>query len=430
MSSERSGPNRPCGLTTPIGVPNAGTRCKQSITISTKIRPHGLPHPRCHRSYIPAIAGGSSVGATPVPIPNTVVKPYSADGTPPERARESRPLPAPPKGPLSSDSGPFYYAIAPARLAPDYRAAAVSRGTEAIFWPMTRAGIVTVVGKPNVGKSTLLNRVVGTKLSIVSDKPQSTRDRVVGIRTQGDVQMILLDTPGLLHPRYALQEAMRATAIKALEEADAVLYLVDATVPGQEVTPLQETTGLPEPPRAPVVLAFNKSDLLTPSAREAIQALAPRAHLISATSGDGVDTLFATLGALLPESPFLYPEDEISTQTVRFFVSELIRETALEQLEEEVPYSIAAEIEEYREAQTPIYIRAVVYVERESQKRILIGAGGRRIRSIGRAAREKIEAFVGAKVFLDLWVKVLPNWRRNANALQRLGFRVPQDHAS
>jgi GTPase len=295
---------------------------------------------------------------------------------------------------------------------------------------MTRAGIVTVVGKPNVGKSTLLNRVVGTKLSIVSDKPQSTRDRVVGIRTDRDVQMILLDTPGLLNPRYALQQAMRATAIKALEEADAVLYLVDATGPVEHLTPLHEAAGLPQPPRAPVVVALNKSDLLPAPARDAAQARDPDAHLISAATGDGVDHLFATLGAILPESPFLYPEDEISTQTVRFFVSELIRETALEQLDEEVPYSIACEVEEYREAQSPIYIRAVVYVERESQKRIFIGAGGQRIRAVGSAARAKIEAFVGAKVFLDLWVKVLPNWRRNVHALQRLGFRVPEDRAT
>jgi GTP-binding protein Era len=294
---------------------------------------------------------------------------------------------------------------------------------------MTRAGIVTVVGKPNVGKSTLLNRVIGTKLSIVSDKPQSTRDRVVGIRTENGVQMILLDTPGLLNPRYALQQAMRATAVKALEEADTVLYLVDAAAAGDEVTPLHEAAALPQPPRAPVVLALNKSDLLAPSARAAIRSRTADAHLISAATGEGVDRLFATIGALLPESPFLYPEDEISTQTVRFFVSEFIRETALEQLDEEVPYSVACEVEEYRETQTPIYIRAVVYVERESQKRILIGAGGQRIRAIGSAARAKIEAFVGAKVFLDLWVKVLPNWRRNTHALQRRGFRVPEDRA-
>jgi GTP-binding protein Era len=295
---------------------------------------------------------------------------------------------------------------------------------------MTRAGIVTVVGKPNAGKSTLLNRVVGTKLSIVSDKPQSTRDRIVGIRTDNDVQMILLDTPGLLNPRYALQQAMRATALRALDEADAVLYLVDATDLANELTPLtplHEAAGLSQPPRAPVVVALNKSDLLAAPVREALGARFPGARLVSAATGTGVEELFTALGTHLPESPFLYPEDEISTQTVRFFVAELIRETALEQLEEEVPYSVACEVEEFRETQTPIYIRAVVYVERDSQKRIIIGAGGQRIRAVGSAARAKIEAFVGAKVFLDLWVKVLPNWRRNAHALQRLGFRLPQD---
>jgi GTPase len=295
---------------------------------------------------------------------------------------------------------------------------------------MTRAGIVTVVGKPNAGKSTLLNRVVGTKLSIVSEKPQSTRDRIVGIRTEADVQMVLLDTPGLLNPRYALQQAMRATAVKALEEADAVLYLVDATTANQDLVPLHEAASLRQPLRAPVVLALNKVDLLAPEARDAVRSRALDTHLISAATGEGVDELFTALGHMLPESPFLYPEDEISTQTVRFFVAELIRETALEQLDEEVPYSIACEVEEFRETQSPIYIRAVVYVERESQKRIFIGAGGQRIRSVGTAARAKIEAFVGAKVFLDLWVKVLPNWRRNAHALQRLGYRVPEDRAT
>jgi GTP-binding protein Era len=292
---------------------------------------------------------------------------------------------------------------------------------------MTRAGIVTVVGRPNAGKSTLLNRVVGTKLSIVSEKPQSTRDRIVGIRTDADTQMVVLDTPGLLNPRYALQQAMRATAIQALNEADAILYLIDATDSGEALAPLDEAAALSTPPRAPVLVALNKCDLLAPTARQSLHERAPEAHLISAATGEGVDTLLSALGALLPESPFLYPEDEISTQTVRFFVSELIRETALEQLEQEVPYSIACDIEEFREAQSPLYIRAVVYVERESQKRIFIGAAGQRIRSVGRAAREKIEAFVGAKVYLDLWVKVLPNWRRNPRALQRLGFRVPED---
>ena len=296
---------------------------------------------------------------------------------------------------------------------------------------MPHAGIVTVVGKPNAGKSTLLNRIVGEKLSIVSPKPQSTRNRIVGIHTTTEAQFIVLDTPGLLNPRYALQAAMRATALAALDDADVVLYLVDAVEAERHgVTPLAEAAMLDMPPRAPVITALNKIDLLSPQARAALGARFPESALVSAVSGDGVDDLMARLGHQLPESPFLYPEDEISTQTVRFFVTELVRETALEQLEDEVPYSVACEVEEFREQQSPVYIRAVLYVERETQKQILIGAGGQRIRAIGRAARAKIEALVGASVYLDLWVKVLPNWRRKIRALQRFGYNIPEDRSS
>ena len=293
---------------------------------------------------------------------------------------------------------------------------------------MPRAGIVTVVGKPNAGKSTLLNRIVGQKLSIVSAKPQSTRDRIVGIRTDDDVQMIVFDTPGLLNPRYPLQRAMRGAALAALDDADVVLYLADGT---EGVVPdLTAVAQLEHAPRAPVVLAINKADLLDQPQRAALLEHHPDAHFVAATTGVGVDELLAALAAMLPESPFLYPEDEISTQTLRFFVAELIRETALEQLEDEVPYSVACEIEEFRESQSPVYIRAILHVERESQKHILIGAGGQRIRAIGRTARGKIEPLVGAGVYLDLWVKVLPNWRRNARALQRFGYQLPEDKSS
>jgi GTP-binding protein Era len=290
---------------------------------------------------------------------------------------------------------------------------------------MPKAGIVTVVGKPNAGKSTLLNRIVGEKLSIVSAKPQSTRDRIVGIRTDDDVQMIVFDTPGLLNPRYPLQRAMRGAALAALDDADVVLYLADGT--DGVVPDLADVAQLEHAPRAPVILAINKADLLDTAQRAALVDRHPGAHLVAATTGEGVDELLATLAARLPESPFLYPKDEISTQTLRFFVAELIRETALEQLDDEVPYSVACEIEEFRESQSPVYIRAILHVERESQKYILIGAGGQRIRAIGRTARGKIEPLVGAGVYLDLWVKVLPNWRRNARALHRLGYELPDD---
>src|SRR5689334_16149788 len=207
---------------------------------------------------------------------------------------------------------------------------------------MPKAGIVAVVGKPNVGKSTLLNRIVGEKLSITSPKPQSTRDRVVGIYTTDDAQMVILDTPGLLNPRYALQEAMRGTALRALEDADVILYLVD--VEEGEPTPLAEAAQLHTAPRAPVMLVLNKADRLDAQTRDRLVREHHGAVFISALTGDGVQDLLGRVAAVLPESPFLYPEDEISTQTMRFFVAELVRETALEQLSDEVPYSVACEV--------------------------------------------------------------------------------------
>src|SRR6059058_3928566 len=284
---------------------------------------------------------------------------------------------------------------------------------------MPKAGIVTVVGKPNVGKSTLLNRIVGEKLSITSPKPQSTRDRVVGIRTTDDSQMVILDTPGLLNPRYPLQQAMRSTALRALEEADVIVYVADAT----DGTPpsLIEAAGLNRAPAAPILTVLNKSDRLEPTR---LSDLSADGLLVSALTGDGVAGLMARVEAQLPESPFLYPADEISTQPIRFFVAELVRETVLEQLHDEVPYSVAVQVEEYREERSPLYIRAVIYVERDSQKAIIIGAKGAQIRKIGESARAKIEAFVGTQVYLDLWVKVLANWRKNPGSLSRFGYQL------
>jgi GTP-binding protein Era len=291
---------------------------------------------------------------------------------------------------------------------------------------MTRAGIVTVVGKPNAGKSTLLNRVVGQKLSIVSPKPQSTRDRIIGIRTEGDVQMIIFDTPGLMHPKYALQRVMRATALEALRDADVIIYVVDATEGAIE--PLTVAASLQAPPRAPVIMALNKADKLSERDRAALAAPHAEAIFTSATTGEGLPELLDRAAQHLPVSPFLYPEEEVSTQTLRFFVAELIRETALEQLSDEIPYSIACEIEEFREDKKPVYIRAVLHVERDSQKRILIGTKGERIKSIGQAARRKVESLLeDQSVYLDLWVKVLPNWRKNANALARFGYHLQEE---
>jgi GTP-binding protein Era len=287
---------------------------------------------------------------------------------------------------------------------------------------------VTVVGAPNVGKSTLLNRLVGQKLSITSPKPQSTRDRIVGIRTEGDTQMVFFDTPGLLTPAYDLQRAMRGTAIRALEDADLIVYLVDATLGSPK--PLHEAAEIEREPKAPILLTFNKIDLASRGAIQAMREEYPDAQFISAAQGDGIEDLLAAIAKALPDSPFLYPEDEVSTQSLRFFAAELIREAALEQLDEEVPYSVAAEIDEFREDRRPMYIRATVFVERESQKGILIGHKGARIRELGKSARLKIEPLVDAPVFLDLHVKVLPNWRRDRRALGRFGFTVPPESTS
>lgn len=293
---------------------------------------------------------------------------------------------------------------------------------------MTRAGIVAVVGAPNAGKSTLLNRLIGQKLSITSDKPQSTRDRVVGIRTTDEAQLVIVDTPGLLDPEYLLQEAMRGAAVAALYDADVVLYLNDARDGAPR--PLEVRAGITQPLRGAVVTVLNKVDLLPKEAARRLGDECPDAVCISALTGEGVDALLSMVERMLPESPFLYPSDDVSTQSMRFFVAELVRETALEQLEQEVPYSIACEVEEFREDRSPVYIRVTIYVERESQKRILIGEQGRRIRSIGAAARRKIEGLVGERVYLDLWVKVLQNWRRDAAALRRFGYHLPQQSSS
>ena len=313
---------------------------------------------------------------------------------------------------------------------------------------MTRAGIVTVAGKPNAGKSTLLNRLVGERLAITSPKAQSTRHRVVGLRTEDDTQMVVLDTPGLLDPKDLLHQAMRGAAVSALRDADVIVYVVDASaispralddavnraaaamsdaIPQETLPwpPLHGAAALEHPPRSPVLVVLNKADVLSPERRDQLARLAPHALLLSALDGDGIDALVTQITERLPESPYLYPADEVSTQPMRFFCAEFVREVAMEQLGDELPHALACEIEEYREGTTPLYIRAVLHVERESQKRIVIGAGGQQIKKLGREARVRIEQFVGAPVYLDLWVKVLPNWRKKRGAVARLGYGDP-----
>ena len=296
----------------------------------------------------------------------------------------------------------------------------------------TRAGYVALVGFPNVGKSSLMNRLVEQKLSIVTPLAQTTRERVLGIDTRDGVQMVFVDTPGLVDPRYLLHRAMMHEATEVIGDADVVLLLVDASRGAPEFR--DELLALLQGIRNPLVVA-NKIDAATPAQRQAVanwarETLHTGVSEVSAVTGEGVEALRSTLAERLPLSPFLYPEDDVSSQPVRFFVAELVRETIFEQYEKEVPYSVAVKVEEYREGATPVYIRAVVFVERPTQKAILIGSGGAAIKQLGQAARAKIEDFVGGAVYLDLWVKVLPRWRKSALELQRLGFTVPEEHRS
>ena len=283
---------------------------------------------------------------------------------------------------------------------------------------MTRCGTVVLAGRPNVGKSTLLNALIGEHLAIVSPKPQSTRLPVVGLLTRGDAQFIFTDAPGLLEPEYMLHSLMRAMALRAIADSEVIAYLHPLSE--YPAPPLERVAKLERAPRAPIVTVYTKADLVPLTARPPDRPTA--AVVISATTGEGLDALLAALDAHLPESPFHYDPDEMATQPMRFFAAEFIREAAFETLREELPYSVAVEIDEFREGSTPVYIRAVVYVERDSQKGIVIGEGGRTIKTLGTAARAKIEPLLGERVFLELHVKVLPKWRRHEPSLKRLGY--------
>lgn len=292
----------------------------------------------------------------------------------------------------------------------------------------TRAGHIALVGRPNVGKSTLLNAFLGEKLSIVTSRAQTTREAVTGILTTDAAQAIFVDTPGLLEPQYALQQSMLHAALATLSSADLVLLLLDATQPGE--LPDAGVIAILRARIGDVFVAINKVDAAKADAVSELTAWSRRELerepvRVSAVVGDGVMQLREALVSALPLNPFFYPEDEIATQPVRFFVEEFVRETIFEEYEQEIPYATVVRIEEFREAADPIYIRATIYVERESQKGIIIGQRGAGIKRVGERARSKIESFVGAPVYLDLWVKALPGWRRKASALKYLGYAVP-----
>jgi GTP-binding protein Era len=282
---------------------------------------------------------------------------------------------------------------------------------------MPRTGHVALAGAPNVGKSSLFNALVGQHLAIVSPKAQATRLPVTGLRTDGETQFVFHDLPGLLDPSYLMQTRMRELALDTLGRMDVVLHLH----PAQEAPapPLGALARLDRPLAAPVLTVYTKGDLMGP---ERLAELERSGLVVSATCGNGMERLLARIREHLPEGEFAYDPEDVGTQPLRFFVVEYLREAAFELLEDELPYAFTAEVEEFRESERPVYIRVTLFVERESQKRIVIGAGGRTIKAIGAHARRRLEELIGAPVYLDCWVKVLPNWRKSAVALTRFGF--------
>ncbi len=287
------------------------------------------------------------------------------------------------------------------------------------------SGYVALVGRPNVGKSTLMNRFLDERIAIVTHKPQTTRRKTLGILNGDAYQVILLDTPGIMDPEYSLHRAMIADAMQALRDADLIVLLVDARAPVELIEAIAES-------KLPCVLAINKIDALKRRddllpKLEAYHALGRFEAVVplSALHGEGVDTLLASILERLPTSPPFYPPDQIAEQPERFFVAEIIRERIFELFEQEVPYSTEVTIEEFREGKPgrKDFIEAVVFAETDSQKMILIGKGGRAIKVLGEEAREAVEAFLGREVFLSLRVKRLPKWRKKKDALRKLGYR-------
>jgi GTPase len=289
---------------------------------------------------------------------------------------------------------------------------------------MPRTGHIALAGAPNVGKSTLLNALVGQHLAIVSPKAQATRLPVTGIRTDEDTQYIFHDLPGLLDPAYLLQTRMRELALETITRMDLVLHLHPA--PDAPAPPFEQLAGLDAPISVPTLTVYTKGDLVTPGRRAALER---DASVVAAADAAAVNKLLQRIGPLLPEREFEFDPDEIGTQPLRFFVVEYLREAAFELLEDELPYSFTAEVEEFREAERPMYIRVTLFVERESQKGIVIGQGGKTIKALGAHARNRLEELIGAPVYLDTWVKALPNWRKNASALARFGFPPPSTPA-
>jgi GTP-binding protein Era len=291
-----------------------------------------------------------------------------------------------------------------------------------------KSGFISILGRPNVGKSTLLNRLVCDKIAIVSEKPQTTRNRILGIKNVEGGQFIFIDTPGLHKGRSELNQRMAQTAIASGRDADVLLFIIEAPAPHVEKD--RQMIGFLRGSKGVPFLVINKIDLVKKETLLPIidqyQRLHPFEEIIpiSAVTGEGVAILLDEILNDLPESPPYYPEDMVTDQTERFLVSETIRENVIQQSYQEIPYSTAVTIEEFKEhpERNLIVIKGTIHVERDSQKKILIGKGGQRLKKIGVAARKEIEALLGARVYLELWVNVEKNWTQDPRALDELGY--------
>ena len=290
---------------------------------------------------------------------------------------------------------------------------------------MHKSGFVNIIGTPNVGKSTLMNALVGEKLSIITSKAQTTRHRIMGIVSGEDFQIVYSDTPGILKPSYKLQESMMKFVTGAVADADVILYVTDTVERGER------SAGIIDRIRqsgVPAIVVINKIDLTTPEALEALvdkwQGELPEARIVPASAKENfnIEGLFKTILDLLPEGPAFYPKDTLTDKTLRFFASEIIREKILRFYDKEIPYCCEIEIESYKEEPAIDRIAATIYVARDSQKGILIGHKGEKLKRVGQAAREDMEQFLGKKVFLQLFVKVNDDWRNNERQLRRFGY--------
>ena len=290
---------------------------------------------------------------------------------------------------------------------------------------MHKSGFVNIIGNPNVGKSTLMNALVGEKLSIITSKAQTTRHRIMGIVSSEDFQIVYSDTPGILKPSYKLQESMMKFVTGAVADADVILYVTDTVERGER------SAGIIDRIRqsgVPAIVVINKIDLTTPEALETLvdkwQGELPEARIVptSAKENFNIEGLFKTILDLLPEGPAFYPKDTLTDKTLRFFASEIIREKILRFSDREIPYCCEIEIESYKEEPAIDRIAATIYVARDSQKGILIGHKGEKLKRVGQAAREDMEQFLGKKVFLQLFVKVNDDWRNNERQLRRFGY--------